>query len=90
MRITAKPATPPGAQVPRVSLQLHRNVKASALVVTCPKCQKNGHTLENCWRDEVSDICGNTGHIAKVCQLLKDVAPAAKSVTFEKTLKVRK
>jgi hypothetical protein len=49
-------------------------------VVTCPKCQKNDHTLENCWRDEICDVCGIKGHIAKVCsQRPKDGAPATKS-----------
>jgi hypothetical protein len=63
--------------------------KAIALAVTCPKCQKNGHTLENCWRDGVCDVCGNTGHIAEVCsQRPKDGTPTTKSVSFEKYHKV--
>ncbi len=73
------------------SAPLRRKVKASTHVITCPKCQKNGHTMEDCWRDEICDVCGNKGHISEVCsQRPKDGAPAAKSVSFEKYPKVRK
>jgi hypothetical protein len=45
MRIMAKPATHALQElaVSRASVPLRRKVKASALVVTCPKCQKYGH-----------------------------------------------
>jgi hypothetical protein len=73
------------------SAPLRRKVKASAHVVTYPKCQKNGHTMEDCWRDEVCDTCGIKGHISKVCsRFIKAGASAAKNVSFEKFPKVRK
>jgi hypothetical protein len=36
--------------------------------VTCPRCEKNGHSADNCWKDKICAKCGIQGHIAAYCR----------------------
>ena len=35
------------------------------------KCQKAGHSKDNCWRDETCGKCSRKGHITSACERFK-------------------
>jgi hypothetical protein len=55
--------------------------------LTCDKCGRKGHLINDCWRDVICGKCGKVGHITDVCRQGKKPtggAPDAKRVKFER------
>ena len=47
------------------------NVTANTGKPRCKKCNKDGHTDEQCWIDRTCGKCGKKGHVPKYCKEAK-------------------